>query len=75
MHPYIGVNLFVCFLVGKTSAVTYQVVGHLKTVIILGGGYFFFDHETSGKVFLGGFVAMLGCIAYGVVKNRDLNKQ
>mmetsp|Transcript_1365 Transcript_1365/g.3179 ORF Transcript_1365/g.3179 Transcript_1365/m.3179 type:complete len:326 (-) Transcript_1365:1513-2490(-) len=54
----VGVNVFACFLLGKTSAVAFQVVGHLKTIIILSGGYLFFDHDTSMKVVAGGCVAM-----------------
>lgn len=65
----VGVNVFTCFLLGKTSAVTYQVVGHIKTIIILSGGYFFFDHESSAKVAIGGVVALgtfSSCLIQGV---------
>ena len=38
----VAVNIVTYALIGKTSPVTYQVVGHLKTVLILLGGYLFF---------------------------------
>lgn len=69
----VGVNIFTCFLLGKTSAVSYQVVGHLKTVVILIGGYLIFDAHTSSKVAGGGFVALVGCITYGALKEQELH--
>lgn len=41
------VNAATFFLLGKTSPVSYQVMGHLKTVLVLGGGYFFFDTSAN----------------------------
>jgi len=35
----VAVNAATFFLLGKTSPVSYQVVGHLKTVLVLGGGW------------------------------------
>ena len=36
-------NISVYGLIGKTSPVTYQVVGQLKTVLVVAFGYIFFD--------------------------------
>lgn len=64
----VGVNVFTCFLIGKTSALTYQVVGHLKTIFIFVGGYVLFDHDVSKNVICGSAVALLGCVLYSVSK-------
>ncbi|EEC71719.1 hypothetical protein OsI_04250 [Oryza sativa Indica Group] len=56
---------FSTFLViGKTSPVTYQVVGHLKTCIILGFGYVLFNNPFSWRNILGILLALLGMILY-----------
>lgn len=41
------VNAATFFLLGKTSPVSYQVMGHLKTVLVLGGGFLFFDTSAN----------------------------
>jgi len=56
-------------LIGKTSAVTYQVVGHTKTCLILIGGFIFFPipMDTIGmlKNLMGTVVALVGVVVYG----------
>lgn len=56
------VSLSTFLVIGCTSSLTYNVVGHLKTVIILTGGCLFFDDEMPPKKLLGVFVAMGGII-------------
>jgi solute carrier family 35 protein E3 len=51
-------------VIGKTSPVTYQVVGHLKTCIILGFGYVLFNDPFSWRNILGILLALLGMILY-----------
>lgn len=70
----VGVNMFTVFLIGKTSALAYQVVGHLKTILILAGGFWIFDHSVSIKTLTGSFIALVGCISYGFFKNKDLGQ-
>ncbi|OHT11308.1 phosphate translocator protein [Tritrichomonas foetus] len=41
----VGVNVATFGLIGKTSSVTYQVVGHLKTVLLLIFGYILFPSK------------------------------
>jgi solute carrier family 35 protein E3 len=77
----IAVNIVTYALIGKTSAVTFQVVGHLKTVLTLLGGYFLFDRSNSNSNqandhashayshFFGILIAMFGMILYGDIKN------
>lgn len=70
----IAVNLVSFALIGKTSPVTYQVVGHLKTVLVLSFGFFYFSTtmplDTMTKNLIGVVVAMVGVILYGHLKVR-----
>lgn len=72
----IAVNLVTYLLIGKTSAVTFQVVGHLKTILTLVGGYVLFsavsarESLTPGQL-VGVAVALLGMMLYGDVKNAQ----
>ena len=43
----IAVNIVTYALIGRTSAVTYQVVGHLKTVLTLIAGYYLFTKASA----------------------------
>lgn len=73
------VNFTVFGLIGKTSAVTFQVVGHAKTCLVLVGGYLFFPSHGSGDHrhqqlvhnIMGVSVAMVGVILYGHLKHAS----
>ncbi|KNC49010.1 drug/Metabolite transporter superfamily protein [Thecamonas trahens ATCC 50062] len=73
----IAVNLVSFALIGKTSPVTYQVVGHLKTILVLTFGFLFFTQvesaEGAAKNLLGVAVAMAGVILYGHLKIKIAN--
>ena len=65
----IAVNILSYALIGKTSAVTYQVVGHAKTCLVLIGGYVLVrstpkSPEELLKNILGVIVAMVGVLLY-----------
>ena len=49
------VSLSTFLVIGATSSLTYNVVGHVKTVIILGGGCLFFGDEMPPKKLAGEF--------------------
>lgn len=75
----IGVNVATFGLIGKTSSVTYQVVGHAKTVLLLIFGYIFFPSkwESVSQMVraLGGIViALVGVFMYTKVR-LDLQKK
>jgi solute carrier family 35 protein E3 len=75
----IGVNVSTFQLIGKTSSVTYQVVGHAKTVLLLVFGYVFFPSPWEStaqmvRALVGILVALLGVFAYTKVK-LDLQKK
>ncbi len=49
-------------MIGATSSLTYNVVGHIKTVLILSGGVVFFGETMPAKKLGGILVAMLGIV-------------
>jgi len=62
------VNLSTFLVIGATSSLTYNVVGHIKTIIILAGGVIFFGDTMSGKKSCGILFAMGGIIWYSWIK-------
>ncbi len=70
----VAVNFFTIALIGATSAVTYQVVGHTKTCLILLVGFLLWPSVSiTGLVknTIGIVIAVLGAIAYGFYKNKE----
>eukprot|EP00239_Pterosperma_sp_CCMP1384_P008235 CAMPEP_0197845984 /NCGR_PEP_ID=MMETSP1438-20131217/2820_1 /TAXON_ID=1461541 /ORGANISM="Pterosperma sp., Strain CCMP1384" /LENGTH=308 /DNA_ID=CAMNT_0043457475 /DNA_START=212 /DNA_END=1138 /DNA_ORIENTATION=+ len=65
------VNLTQYFCIGRLSAVSFQVLGHTKTVGVLFFGWFFFNHETTLRNLLGLSLAVVGMVAYGIVTQRE----
>jgi solute carrier family 35 protein E3 len=75
-------NLSTYALLGKTSPVTYQVIGQLKTCLTVGFGYLFFDHRgpevsTAWLIFrfVGVLVGSAGILAYGLIKTSESKPQ
>lgn len=64
----LAVNLSTFLVIGATSSLTYNVVGHVKTVIILAGGVLLFGDTMPVNKALGIGVAMLGIIWYSQIK-------
>eukprot|EP00735_Rhodelphis_limneticus_P012375 TRINITY_DN5628_c0_g1::TRINITY_DN5628_c0_g1_i1::g.12056::m.12056 TRINITY_DN5628_c0_g1::TRINITY_DN5628_c0_g1_i1::g.12056 ORF type:complete len:314 (+),score=44.62,sp/F4IHS9/UXT1_ARATH/39.10/7e-60,TPT/PF03151.11/4.1e+02,TPT/PF03151.11/2.5e-22,EamA/PF00892.15/64,EamA/PF00892.15/72,EamA/PF00892.15/8.2e-05,UAA/PF08449.6/0.0045,EmrE/PF13536.1/5.7e+02,EmrE/PF13536.1/9.7,EmrE/PF13536.1/0.015 TRINITY_DN5628_c0_g1_i1:126-1067(+) len=64
----LGVNITNFFVLGETSPITYQVVGHLKTCVILILGFFCFGEEIVLRNVAGIIVALSGMILYSYVK-------
>ncbi|XP_027902657.1 UDP-xylose transporter 3-like [Vigna unguiculata] len=60
----IAVNFSTFLVIGKTSPVTYQVLGHLKTCLVLAFGYIIVHDPFSWRNILGIMVAMVGMIIY-----------
>jgi solute carrier family 35 protein E3 len=58
------VSLSTMLVIGATSSLTYNVVGHLKTVIILAGGCLFFGDEMPLRKLAGVGLAMAGIAWY-----------
>ncbi|CAN4101114.1 unnamed protein product [Withania somnifera] len=60
----VSVNFSTFLVIGKTSPVTYQVLGHLKTCLVLAFGYVLLHDPFSWRNILGIVIAMLGMILY-----------
>ncbi len=71
----IAVNLCSFGLIGKTSAVTYQVVGHAKTCLVLIGGFIMMPTNASSsdllKNIIGVIIAFLGVLLYSYYNLQD----
>ena len=68
------VNGATFYLIGKSSPLSYQVMGHLKTVFTLGGGFIFFDSGINKRSILGVALAFLGCLWYTYLKDKELRR-
>lgn len=66
----LGVNISNYLVLGKTSPLTYQVLGHLKTVLILVLGFVVFRYKAEPRALLGIVIALVGVIAYTELKRR-----
>lgn len=60
----VSVNFSTFLVIGKTSPVTYQVLGHLKTCIVLGFGYVLLRDPFSWRNIFGILVALVGMVLY-----------
>ena len=62
------VNLSTYLVIGHTSPVSYQVLGHFKLLVILAAGILLF-HEDANYLRLGGmFLAFAGVVMYTTLK-------
>ncbi|KAL6583199.1 UDP-rhamnose/UDP-galactose transporter 5 [Orobanche minor] len=76
----IGTNLSQFICIGRFTAVSFQVLGHMKTILVLTLGFLFFGKEGLNlHVVVGMMVAIVGMIWYGHAssiprgKERDLS--
>ncbi|CAI0549146.1 unnamed protein product [Linum tenue] len=60
----VSVNFSTFLVIGKTSPVTYQVLGHLKTCLVLAFGYVLLKDPFSWRNILGILVAVVGMVLY-----------
>ena len=67
----VAVNFSTFLVIGKCDAVTYQVLGHLKTMLVLMFGFFALDNPVVAKNIMGIMIALFGMVAYGVAENAD----
>jgi solute carrier family 35 protein E3 len=66
------VNLSIFLVIGKTSPVTYNVLGHFKLCVILSLGFLFFGQKLDAKNLTGVAVTLAGVFWYTHLKQ---NKQ
>ena len=60
----VSVNFSTFLVIGKTSPVTYQVLGHLKTCLVLAFGYGLLRDPFSWRNILGILIAVVGMVLY-----------
>ncbi|CAL9176510.1 unnamed protein product [Musa hybrid cultivar] len=60
----VSVNFSTFLVIGKTSPVTYQVLGHLKTCLVLAFGYVLLHDPFSWRNIFGILVAIVGMVFY-----------
>ena len=68
------VNLSIFLVIGKTSPVTYNVLGHVKLVTILIMGFVIFGEEANAKNIGGIVLTLAGCFAYTHFKTNEAKK-
>ncbi|KAL0016673.1 hypothetical protein SO802_003742 [Lithocarpus litseifolius] len=59
---FCNMSQYLC--IGRFSAVSFQVLGHMKTVCVLTLGWLLFDSELTFKNIMGMFLAVLGMVIY-----------
>ncbi|KAI4366233.1 hypothetical protein MLD38_022132 [Melastoma candidum] len=59
---FCNVSQYLC--IGRFSAVSFQVLGHMKTVCVLILGWVLFDSALTLKNIMGMFIAVLGMVVY-----------
>ncbi|KAK2371704.1 UDP-rhamnose/UDP-galactose transporter 2 [Trifolium repens] len=59
---FCNVSQYLC--IGRFSAVSFQVLGHMKTVCVLTLGWLLFDSELTFKNIMGMVIAVIGMIIY-----------
>lgn len=69
------VNLSIFWIIGKTSPLTYNMVGHCKFCVTLIGGFILFRDPISTNQLLGILSTLTGIALYTYFKMRELPKQ
>lgn len=65
------VNLSIYWIIGNTSPVTYNVVGHLKFGLVIIGGFVVFQDPIYVEQAIGVFTTVCGILMYTRFKVRD----
>ncbi|CAN1346284.1 UDP-xylose transporter 1 [Linum perenne] len=71
----VAVNFSTFMVIGKTSPVTYQVLGHLKTCLVLLLGYTLLHDPFSYRNIVGILVAMAGMVLYSYFCTQEGKKK
>uniref|UniRef100_A0A7S0QAW9 Sugar phosphate transporter domain-containing protein n=1 Tax=Coccolithus braarudii TaxID=221442 RepID=A0A7S0QAW9_9EUKA len=74
----LGTNFSSFGLIGRTSAITFQVIGHAKTCFVLAGGFLLWPLADSTQLInnvIGVSTAMVGCILYGHIKMAEASQR
>jgi len=71
----ICVNFSTFLVIGKCDAVTYQVLGHVKTMLVLGFGFVVLQNPFMWRNIGGIAIALVGMVAYGIYEQKDQEMQ
>lgn len=72
----VGTNLSQFICIGRFSAVSFQVLGHMKTILVLIMGFFFFGREGLNlHVIVGMIIAVVGMMWYGNASSKPGGKE
>lgn len=72
----VGTNLSQFICIGRFTAVSFQVLGHMKTILVLILGFIFFGKEGLNlHVVLGMIIAIVGMIWYGNASSKPGGKE
>ncbi|KAK4726336.1 hypothetical protein R3W88_031253 [Solanum pinnatisectum] len=72
----IGTNLSQFICIGRFTAVSFQVIGHMKTILVLILGFLFFGKEGLNiQVVVGMLIAVCGMIWYGNASSKPGGKE
>ncbi len=69
------VSVSTFLVIGATSSLTYNIVGHLKTVVILTGGCLMFGDIMTMQKLSGILVSMVGIVWYTQLKSPQASKE
>lgn len=67
----VGVNVSQFACLGRFSAVSYQVLGHSKTITVLVGGWAIFGDLITARQAFGMLLAVAGMVGYGVASSSS----
>lgn len=72
----VGTNLSQFICIGRFTAVSFQVIGHMKTILVLVLGFFLFGKEGLNlHVVVGMLLAVIGMIWYGSASSKPGGKE
>ncbi|KAM3289785.1 UDP-rhamnose/UDP-galactose transporter 6 [Capsicum chacoense] len=72
----VGTNLSQFICIGRFTAVSFQVIGHMKTILVLILGFLFFGKEGLNiQVVVGMIIAVFGMIWYGNASSKPGGKE
>ncbi|KAK2457880.1 UDP-rhamnose/UDP-galactose transporter 6 [Trifolium repens] len=72
----VGTNLSQFICIGRFTAVSFQVLGHMKTILVLIMGFFFFGREGLNlHVVIGMIIAVVGMMWYGNASSKPGGKE
>ncbi|MFS7982872.1 putative sugar phosphate transporter domain-containing protein [Helianthus anomalus] len=72
----VGTNLSQFICIGRFTAVSFQVLGHMKTILVLILGFIFFGREGLNlHVVIGMIIAIVGMVWYGNASSKPGGKE